>query len=476
MWGGGWNWYDPYSMGKGYGKKGKGKGKGRKGKDKQAAQAEAEPKPEISDISDERQEQLVAGVDEFVESDDTSWALPSELTGMERKFIHQVAEERGLSSQSFGAGKERYITLFKPEEALTLDAEFEEEQEEIDPDSIQFSGIKVDSEARKTLLGGLVEIPEGWRIKAQVCLLCKNGLAKAHHDKRDIRSEMQHVKDQLAKLHPHQNVSFKVVSTGQSETSLAVGILLPKEVTCVQRTPHITIAVAPDAPAMIASRSIDIKTWEPIDGPTMHGEIIQVPKGENYVEPAGEALSRKRAAAEETPVEGAVKRTAFDAALDRALHNKGKGKKGGKVASSQQETTKPANVRPSPPVRTSMALPAPKVATENEDDLLTELAGGEEPDAAEDGSVDDFLLSLCKPSKKEAKAAAPVKPAAAAAPVKPAPAAAPVRSAPIGAPQPNKEVAKKVVPARVVPQKNSAVKKETSFEEDLLLMCGGSLS
>lgn len=284
---------------------------------------------------------------------------------------------------------------------------------------------------------------------------------------------MQHVKDQLAKLHPHQNVSFKVVSTGQSETSLAVGILLPKEVTCIQRTPHITIAVAPDAPAMIASRSIDIKTWEPIDGPTMHGEIIQVPKGENYVEPAGESLSRKRAAVEETPVEGAVKRTAFDAALDKALQ-KGKGKKGGKVASSQQAITKPANVRPSPPVRTSLAMPAPKVATENEDDFLTQLAGGgAEPEAAENGSVDDFLLSLCKTPTKEANAAAPVKSAPEAA--------APVKPAPIGAPQHNREVAKKVVPARVVPvpvpQKNSGVKKETSsFEEDLLVMCGGSLS
>eukprot|EP00397_Hematodinium_sp_SG-2012_P032295 GEMP01034377.1.p1 GENE.GEMP01034377.1~~GEMP01034377.1.p1 ORF type:complete len:574 (+),score=161.10 GEMP01034377.1:45-1724(+) len=494
---------------KGKGDKAHGKGADSKGKG-----ASLKGKPSLGDIPPERQAELTAGVEAFLETDEMSWALSSDLTGLERKFIHQVAEEKGLSSQSYGAGPERYITLFKPAEGeeLALDEGEAPEEEEptIDPETIQFSGIKIDKDARKQLLSGLVEIPTGWRIKAQVCLLCKGGLADAQHDRKDFRSEIDHVVESLTKLHSHQTVSFKIVSVGKSDTSIVVGLLLPKGVMCTQRTPHITIAKAPDAPAMIASRSVDVMTWDPIDGPAIHGEIIQVPKGENYVEPAGEQLLRKRpvldndSAQRPAPGKGSPfisfkGKGANKGASPHVDLQKG-GKKGGKAPpAAAAQGGKPA-------ARTPLAMPAPKVAKEDADDFLSMLAGGTvgttsagtkttkpaspvkqamrpapggavksvarptvaKPAAKLADSADDFLLSLAQAPGSMKPADTPKKV------VKTTATPAATRTAQKPTPQAVRKVIQTTLKKPTVPAAKKAAAK--SFDEELLLMCGGSTS
>jgi len=253
------------------------------------------------EIPPERQQELLDGVLTFIASDYVSWPLSSELTVKERKYIHQLADEHGLSSQSLGFGSDRYITLLKNTLAEEEPQEFEEEAvvEGVEPDTIQFSGMKIDNESRRLLMP-LVDIPDGWLIHSRISLLCKGALSECLYDQRDFVSEIDRVKESLEKLKPGQHISAKVESVGKSETSVSVGLILPKGVMSTQRPPHITIAKAPDAPPMIASRSIDITTWTPIDGPTIKGEVIQHPKGPNYEEPEGEKeINRKRPREEE---------------------------------------------------------------------------------------------------------------------------------------------------------------------------------
>lgn len=450
-------------------------------------------------ISKEREEELREGVQTFIASDDSSWPLSADLTGLERKFIHQLADEHGLSSQSAGFGPDRYITLFKDTLAAESPDATEEQApvEEVDPDTIQFSGMKIDNESRGMLMP-LVDIPEGWLIKARIGLLCKGALSAPKHDRRDFRSEMDKVEETLKKMRPGQHISAKVVSIGKSETSLAVGLLLSRGVMSTQRTPHVTIAKAPEAPAMIASRSIDIQEWTPIDGPTIKGELIQHPKGANYVEPAGEAeLVRKR------PLEGA------EATSPRKMPTlgKGKGAKGkgkGKGAPAQQtarqmaeallqevaddnnlddqleEPAKPVARTPQTPKgkgkgkgKLRSVAPKPAVAASAapvEEDPLAALLGLETgieetvADAAEEEVMDDFHLSLCG-----------------ASPQKPAPAARAPAARLTPGPGGNKAVVLTQKPGlaggqpkkvTLTPSPAVEEKKELSFDEELLAMLG----
>jgi len=484
------------------------------------------------EIPPERQQELLDGVLTFIASDDVSWPLSSELTGMERKYIHQLADEHGLSSQSAGFGPDRYITLFKDTLAEEEPQEFEEEAvvEEVEPDTIQFSGMKIDNESRGLLMP-LVDIPEGWLIKGRISLLCKGAMNECLYDRRDFRSEIDKVKESLKKLKPGQHISAKVVSVGKSETSVSVGLLLSKGVMSTQRTPHITIAKAPDAPPMIASRSIDITTWTPIDGPTIKGEVIQHPKGPNYEEPEGEKeINRKRPLEEEggsTPkgkgkgfkggkmggksprphespaqtaremAEALLQEVADDNNMDeeeflksispvrgmpKGKGNKGsKGGKGGKKGNTRPEVV--LSRRPAPQV----AEAAPEG---EEEDPLSALLGLEtEADETVEGATvdetDDFHLSLCG-------GASPQKPAQHAVRLTPGPGAnkAVVLTQKPGANKPvvltqkpglaggqaTKKVNLQPNAARIPAPKPAAApaeeKKELSFDEELLLMLG----
>jgi len=250
-----------------------------------------------AELSQERKGDLRQVILEFLETTEETISLPSDLTGLERKFIHQLADEYGLSSQSAGVGTERYIALFKPDQTEEAEDDTEEwadegdaPDDEIDASTIQFSGLKIDNASRALILGlGDIDIPTGWTVKCRIAMLCKGGLSNPEYDLRDRRSEIGSVVETLKKVKTGKEFACKVVSFGKSETSIAVGLLLPKNLMSTHRTPHITIAKAPDAPGMIASRSIDIQTWIPVQGISIKGNVIQHPKGDNYIEPEGEA-------------------------------------------------------------------------------------------------------------------------------------------------------------------------------------------
>jgi HrpA-like RNA helicase len=50
------------------------------------------------------------------EGDVKEVVFPNDLTGVERKFLHKLAEELGLKSKSNGKGNDRRITVTKPSE------------------------------------------------------------------------------------------------------------------------------------------------------------------------------------------------------------------------------------------------------------------------------------------------------------------------------------------------------------------------
>jgi hypothetical protein len=52
---------------------------------------------------------------QFRENEEIELRFPSNLTSTERKFIHRVATELGLSSKSSGSGENRFITVRKAE-------------------------------------------------------------------------------------------------------------------------------------------------------------------------------------------------------------------------------------------------------------------------------------------------------------------------------------------------------------------------
>ena len=48
-------------------------------------------------------------------------AFPPNLSNVERCFVHQVAQEMGLKTKSFGKNEDRYLTVFKQSEPTTFE-------------------------------------------------------------------------------------------------------------------------------------------------------------------------------------------------------------------------------------------------------------------------------------------------------------------------------------------------------------------
>ena len=48
-------------------------------------------------------------------------AFPATLTNVERCFVHQVAQEMGLKTKSYGKNQDRFLTVFKHSEQTTFE-------------------------------------------------------------------------------------------------------------------------------------------------------------------------------------------------------------------------------------------------------------------------------------------------------------------------------------------------------------------
>ena len=47
--------------------------------------------------------------------------FPPNLSNVERCFVHQIAQEMGLKTKSFGKNEDRYLTVFKHSEPTTFE-------------------------------------------------------------------------------------------------------------------------------------------------------------------------------------------------------------------------------------------------------------------------------------------------------------------------------------------------------------------
>ena len=67
-----------------------------------------------------RRNKYTRAIRQFVNSDDTVLTFPSTLNTIERRWIHNIAEQWKLKHESFGLGEERYIVVTKLFEGKTF--------------------------------------------------------------------------------------------------------------------------------------------------------------------------------------------------------------------------------------------------------------------------------------------------------------------------------------------------------------------
>lgn len=259
------------AKGKGGGKGGKGgKGKGGKG-----GKGDRKGGPPSSDeLPETRREELCAELDDFVASSKTQLQMSSSITGLERKFLHEQAELRSLTTQSFGQGRERYICIFKEVAVAPVPSEGPA-TESASSGAVSYSAVFLDEESRqkiidfcrRTVPGG---IPHRWKMYCDHMTICVGALTNPKTE--DFRSVAGNVQQQISRYHEGQSFELKVVSFGHNEDAIAVGVL-----GCVScnRNPHVTVSTAPHA---APSSSNLIKKWTMLssnDQFTVTGQLFQ---------------------------------------------------------------------------------------------------------------------------------------------------------------------------------------------------------
>lgn len=229
----------------GGGKGGKGYGGYGKGKDFSSDQ-----------VPEERRAKLCERLQTFLESEDRQLEMPPSITGLERKFLHEQADLHGLTTQSFGQGRERYIVIFKQEKAS--------EETAVEPGYVSeiaqanYTGVFLDQQSRESLWNFCANsvpggIPHRWTRFCDHMTICVGALSNPKTE--DFRSVADTVQKQIAKYREHQEFELKVVSVGRDDHVLAVGVI---GCASCNRNPHITVATAPGHPPNISN---GIKKW-----------------------------------------------------------------------------------------------------------------------------------------------------------------------------------------------------------------------
>jgi len=277
--------------GKGSGGKGKGGGKA-KGRGFGAGEGNCD------DIPEARREDLRQQTEAFARSLDSQMTWPTSVNGLERKFLHVLAEEFGFSSQSFGEGSgNRYICFFKqdhatpkqekPEESTVTKEANNSELSTGDfvmvsrampskpPDTVTYSAVVLDEESCTRLQKESVNLfsggfSKGWTVHCDHMTICNGPLANPSTE--DFRSVADTFRKSTAALNEGAELNLKVVSTAATDKVLAVGVL-----GCVScnRNPHITIATAPGAKPV---ESNSIRQWTMLPEKkqfSIHGMIWQ---------------------------------------------------------------------------------------------------------------------------------------------------------------------------------------------------------
>ncbi|OLQ13126.1 hypothetical protein AK812_SmicGene2842 [Symbiodinium microadriaticum] len=207
-------------------------------------------------VPEERRAKLCERLQTFLESEDRQLEMPPSITGLERKFLHEQADLHGLTTQSFGQGRERYIVIFKQEKAS--------EETAVEPGYVSeiaqanYTGVFLDQQSRESLWNFCANsvpggIPHRWTRFCDHMTICVGALSNPKTE--DFRSVADTVQKQIAKYREHQEFELKVVSVGRDDHVLAVGVI---GCASCNRNPHITVATAPGHPPNISN---GIKKW-----------------------------------------------------------------------------------------------------------------------------------------------------------------------------------------------------------------------
>eukprot|EP00913_Durusdinium_trenchii_P018446 g17329.t1 len=246
-----------------------GKGKGGKG-------VKGGCPPSSDEIPEARREELRAELEEFVASESKQLQMPTSITGLERKFLHEQAELRSLTTQSFGQGRERYLCIFKQEQAVIEEA----------------------APARG--------IPARWKMYGDHMTICLGPLSDPTTE--DFRSVAETVQKQISRYQEtgiererdaknpcfahdakeQQRFELQVVSLGHNDDAIAVGVI---GCTSCNRNPHITVATAPQIPPNASNM---IKKWTMLPSTeqlTLVGHLKQLGAGDARAQRAAPAAA-----------------------------------------------------------------------------------------------------------------------------------------------------------------------------------------
>mmetsp|Transcript_69244 Transcript_69244/g.150695 ORF Transcript_69244/g.150695 Transcript_69244/m.150695 type:complete len:520 (+) Transcript_69244:70-1629(+) len=264
----------------------RGKGKGKGTQDRGYGKGSAPPSTE--EIAEERRAELRKEIQDFFDGSESQLAMAPSLNGLERKYAHEVAANLGLTTQSFGQARERYICLFKSEgtadttgaqpsaaaplqnsapsgEMLSADA-----SRMIGP---VYTSVVLSGESQKKLqlaCGSIFSIPHGWSMHCEHMTVCMGPLSNPTNV--DNRSVGESLRQEIAAFQEGKDFVLRVVSKGSSEDVMALGV-----VGCAScnRNPHITVATAPGTAPM---RSNLIQKWQvlpPESQLNLSGRLVQ---------------------------------------------------------------------------------------------------------------------------------------------------------------------------------------------------------
>lgn len=233
-----------------------------KGKGKNSSKGKAGGPPSTDELSDTRRRELRLQVEEFARSGAAKLDMPTSTTGLERKYLHEVCDDLGLTSQSFGIGHGRYLSIFRAEcSAPPLVANDQSSVSKTDDDgTVTYSCVVLDQDSQARLKELCKDLFPNVSLAANHCehmTLCMGSLANPFTV--DNRSCAEALRDQIRSLAPGQVVTLRVVSYGARSDVTAVGVVgCPS----CNRNPHVTLATAAGTAPVEANR---ISVWSPLE-------------------------------------------------------------------------------------------------------------------------------------------------------------------------------------------------------------------
>jgi len=176
----------------------------------------------------------------------------SSLTAKDRKQLHSLAGGMYLQSQSFGYGSQAATHVFKLPDAPAARKKLPQISTE---GTVIFSGVELDSQSSDRLLRSFQDkIPAAWDKHSHHMTICLGSLAEARSN--DVAADAMIA--EVRKLWPGSAVALRVVSIGEKEGVVALGVI---GCASLNKFPHVTLACAAGHKPV---ESNHISDWAPL--------------------------------------------------------------------------------------------------------------------------------------------------------------------------------------------------------------------